>query len=138
MNNREKKFFDTAREVSYLSDYKGTHVGAVVVYKKYIISTGFNSQKTSPRQYRYNLYRGFRNVKGCHHTQHAELAALNHLIGKDIDWANVSIFVYRELKDGTPACSKPCPACDKLIKNLGIKTVYYIDREGNFVKERIL
>ena len=60
------------------------------------------------------------------------------MIGKDINWSNVSIYTYRELKDGTIACSRPCPACMALIKKLGIKTIYYTDECGNFVKEKIL
>ena len=43
-----------------------------------------------------------------------------------------------ELKTGEKACSKPCPACSRLIKNLGIKNVYYIDEDGDFVKERYI
>ena len=66
------------------------------------------------------------------------MSALSHLIGKEIDWKKVSIFTYRELKNGKPACSRPCIACMALIKDLGIKNIYYIDESGNFVKERVL
>lgn len=137
MNNNDLRFFNICKEVSKLSDFKGTHIGAVVVYKKTIISTGFNSCKTSPLQHRYNRYRNF-DVDAAVSKQHAETHALSHLIGKEIDWSKVSIYTYRELKNGKKGCSKPCTACSKLIHDLGIKTIYYINGEGNYIKERIL
>lgn len=139
MNKRESHLFNVAREVSRMSDFHAQHLGAVVVEGKTIISTGFNTQKTNPTQHRYNFYRNFNHPEKSIPKCHAEVSALNHLIGKkDIDWNNVSIYVYREWKDGSPACSRPCVACSKLIKDLGIKNIYFIDEEGNYCKERTL
>lgn len=138
MTNREKRFFNIAREISYLSDFKGPHVGAVVVEKNRILSTGHNSAKTRPLQHRYNIYRKFEDYDNSCAKEHAEIAALSPLIGKEIDWKKVSIFIYRELKNGKAACSKPCAACSKLIKDLEIKNIYYIDEFGNYCKEKIL
>ena len=138
MTNKEKRFFNIAKEVSYLSDYPGARVGAVVIEGKCILSSGHNSKKTRPLQHRYNIYRNFEDYEHSTARQHAEIAALSPLIGKEIEWKRVSIFVYRELKNGKKACSKPCAACEKLIKDLGIKNIYYIDEFGNYVKEKIL
>lgn len=138
MTNREIRFFNIAKEVSYLSDFQGPHIGAVVVEKNRILSTGHNSKKTRPLQHRYNIYRNFENYKSSSPKEHAEISALSPLIGKNIDWKRISIFVYRELKNGKKACSKPCAACEKLIKDLGIKNIYYIDEFGNYVKEKVL
>ena len=138
MNNKDKRFFNIAKEVSKLSDFHGAHIGAVVVEGKHIISSDFNSFKTRPLQFQYNIYRNFKDYPNSQATQHAEIGALSRLIGKDINWSNVSIYTYRELKDGTIACSRPCPACMALINKLGIKTIYYTDECGNFVKEKIL
>ena len=44
---------------------------------------------------------------------------------KDIDFHNLKLFVYRELKDGSIAMARPCPSCMALIKDLGIKKIYY-------------
>ena len=138
MTNREKKIFNIAKEVSSFSNFKGTQIGAVLVVVKTIISTGYNSYKTRPLQHQYNIYRKFEDYRNSIPSQHAEMSALSHLIGKEIDWKKVSIFTYRELKNGEPACSRPCIACMALIKDLGIKNIYYIDESGNFVKERVL
>lgn len=136
MTNRQKRFFNIAREVSLLSDFQKAKVGAVVVEGKRVISTGYNSNKTSPTQYKYNFYRNFHNPSACLSKVHAEIAALSPLINKkDIDWAHTSIYIYRELKDGSPSCARPCAACAKLIRQLGIKNVYYSDWNGNFIKE---
>lgn len=137
MNKREKSMFNIAREMSKLSDFNGPHLGSVVVCGKTIISTGYNSHKTRPLQQKYNIYRHFDNCGKAIPSQHSEIGALSHLIGKEIDWKNVSIFTYRELKNGRRACSRPCPACRKLITDLGIKNIYYIDENGKYVKEKI-
>lgn len=138
MNNKDKYFFNIAKEISKMSDFHGAHVGAVVVDGKTIISSDFNSSKTRPLQYKYNIYRNFSNYKDSISSQHAEIGALSRLIGKEINWSKIVIYTYRELKDGTIGCSRPCMACMTLIKKLGIKTVYYTDELGNFVKERVL
>lgn len=138
MTNREKRIFNIAKEVASFSDFKGPHIGAVVVDGKTIISTGYNSYKTRPLQHRYNIYRNFENYESSIPSQHAEIGALSHLIGKEIDWSNVSIFTYRELKNGKRACSRPCVACMSLIKDLGIKNIYFIDENGNYTKEKTL
>ena len=92
MTNREKRIFNIAKEVASFSDFKGPHIGAVVVVGKTIISTGYNSYKTRPLQHQYNIYRRFENYKNSIPNQHAEMGALSHLIGKEINWKKVSIF----------------------------------------------
>ncbi len=138
MTKREKRIFFIAREISFLSDYNGARVGAVVCEGKRIVSTACNSKKTRPLQKRYNIYRHFDDNRNAIPRQHAEIAALSPLIGKEIDWNKVSIFIYRELRNGIRGCSYPCAACHKLIEDLGIKHIYYIDKNGKFIEERIL
>lgn len=138
MTNRQKRFFNIAKEVSRLSDFTKTRVGAVVVDGNRIISTGHNSNKTSTIQYRYNFYR-FGQSYNYLAKLHAEIAALSPLLNrKDINWNHVSLYVYRELKNGTISCARPCKACLKLIKDLGIRYIYYSDWDGSFVKEEVL
>lgn len=138
MTNREKSMFKIAREISRLSDFNGPHIGAVVCEGKTIISTGHNCQKTSPLQHKYNVYRHFDNYEKSVAKQHAEINALTRLVGKDIDWRNVSIFIYRETKDGQKGCTRPCAACYKIIQDLGIRNLYFINEKGQYVKEKIL
>jgi len=138
MTHREKSFFNIAKQMCRLSNFDRARVGAVVVSGKRILSASCNSTKTRPLQFYYNKYRNFEDYKNSNSCEHAEISALSPLIGKEIAWDKVSIFTFRELKTGEKACSKPCPACSKLIKNLGIKNVYYIDEDGDFVKERYI
>lgn len=138
MTNREKRMFRVAKEISKFSDFDGPHIGAVVCEGKTIISTGYNSHKTRPLQHQYNIYRDFENYENSIPRQHAEVDALSRLIGKEIDWNNVSVFVYREFKNGEPGCCRPCAACSRLIKDLGIRNIYFIDEEGRYCKEKVL
>lgn len=138
MTHKEQRFFNIAKEMSQLSNFSRARVGAVVTSGKRILSASCNSTKTRPLQFYYNKYRNFEDYKNSNSCEHAEISALSPLIGKEIEWDKVSIYTYRELKNGKRGCSKPCPACSKLIKELGIKTVYYIDEDGDFIKERFI
>ena len=44
------KYFDKARDVASISDYKKIHVGCVAVYHGQIIGIGCNRDKTHPYQ----------------------------------------------------------------------------------------
>ena len=138
MTHKEQRFFNIAKEMSQLSNFSRARVGAVVTSGKRILSASCNSTKTRPLQFYYNKYRNFEDYKNSNSCEHAEISALSPLIGKEIEWGKVSIYTYRELKNGKRGCSKPCEACSKLIKELGIKTVYYIDEDGDFIKERFI
>lgn len=135
MTKFDKKFFEVARGVSQLSDFSRTKVGCIVVDGKRILSSGYNSNKTNPTQQRYNHYRNI-DVRFPAKV-HAEVSALNSLIGKkEIDFSRLKVFVYRELKDGTPACARPCVSCIRLIRDLGISKIFYTTRDG-FVEEHL-
>lgn len=138
MNNKQQRFFNIAREVSLLSDFKRARVGAVVVEKNRVVSTGHNSSKTSTLQDKYNRYRDFDDHTVCIPRVHAEIAALRPLLNQNIDWNRTSIYVYRELKNGHVSCARPCAACAALIHDLGIKKIYYTDWEGNYIMEEKL
>ena len=118
-----RAYFKAARAVSELSDFKQYHIGAVAVYKHKIISSGCNSMKTNPTQKRLNAHRFSVDTP---HTIHAEIACLLPLISrKDINFSDVSLYIYREYKNGKPAISRPCPSCMALMRQLGIKKLYY-------------
>ena len=138
LTKKDRTYFNVAKEVSKLSDFPRIKIGACAVYKHKVISTGFNSQRTSPLQKKYNKYRFYEESSKSRHTCHAELSCLKPLIGrKDIDFKHVSIYVYREYQDGTLALSRPCSSCLKLITRLGIRDIYYTNNDG-FSHEKIL
>lgn len=64
------------------------------------------------------------------HMIHAEVSALSHIINNDINWNNVEVYTYRELKNGSIALAKPCKSCMSLIKDLGIRKIHYTTNDG--------
>lgn len=121
-------YFNIAKEVAKLSDFPRIKIGAVAVYKHKVISTGFNTQRTSPLQKKYNIYRFPEDAK---HSCHAELSCLKPLIGrKDIEFSKVTLYVYRAYQNGELAVARPCSSCMKLITDLGIRHIYYTNFGG--------
>jgi deoxycytidylate deaminase len=125
------KYFNIAREVSRLSDFSRVHIGCVVVYKKQILSVGYNQSKTHTLQAIYNKYRDMKSDKPINHLAHAEIIALSHIKYRNIDWGKVKIYTYRDHKTtGELMIAKPCLACMEYIKRLGIRHIYYTDKNA--------
>ena len=56
------------------------------------------------------------------------------------DWNKLkgcSIFVYRTNKNGQLAMAKPCDMCQKLIKYVGIKNMFYTTNDGEIKLEKV-
>ena len=132
----KERYFKFAREASLNASYTGSHrfspmIGAVAVYKGSIAATAYNTNKTSPLQARYNIYR-YKEVNTpskCH----AEVSLIQKLrwkFGDSIDWSKVHVYLYREYKDGTLAPSRPCPACMALLKKKKKKKIFYTTEDG--------
>lgn len=83
---------------------------------------GHNMMRTHPK-----------SPHGCWKFIHAEfMAVLN--AGYDVEGATV--YVYRQLKSGVPALSRPCSHCWRFLTDLGIKKVVY-SIENDFKQEKI-
>ena len=135
LTKKDKAYFGVAKAISKLSDFPKIHVGCCAVYKHKVIGTGYNTNRTSPLQKKYNMYR-FREETPS--TCHAELTCLKPLIGrKDIDFKNVSLYIYREYQNGELAMSRPCASCMKMIEDLGIRNIYYTGT-NSYVSEKIV
>ena len=131
--------FKMARACSLQSDYCGSaRIGCVAVYKGSVLAKGFNSDKTHTIQSRYNVMR-YKDIGNRYLPSkiHGELAVLQKIKYLDIDFSRVHIYVYRELKDGTMAMARPCPACMTAIKEMGIKHIHYTTECG-YAVERII
>lgn len=129
-----RAYYNAAKAVSILSDYPKVNIGAVVVYKHKIISSGYNSMRTHPIQGKLNKFRFDEDAPA---RLHAEVSALLPLINrKDIDFSRVSIYLYREYKNGNLAPSRCCESCISLIRQLGIRNIYYTN-EGSYVHEEL-
>lgn len=131
MTKTERAYFAAAKAVSELSDHKHK-IGATVVLKHRIVSSACNSDcKTHPLQKQYNKYRF---AEDSPHKCHAELSALVPLIRDGVDLSSASIFTYRQHKNGNLACARPCKSCMQLIKDCGIRHIFYTTEDG-FARE---
>ena len=133
------RFFKEAKKESFLSDYDGQHLGAVAVYgDKIILAKAHNSNKTNTTQYFYNRYRIEQksNIMSKPPRSHAEVNLLRKIRFLDIDFSRVSVYIYRELKNGELGMARCCPACMAALKSLGIKKICYTTDDG-YAEERI-
>ena len=126
--------FRAARDCSFKSDYSGgnkAQVGCIAVYKNTILAKGWNSDKTHTDQAKFNVAR-FKNCGNNYlpNKVHAEVAALSKIKFLDIDFSQVHVYVYRELKNGELGLARPCPACQAAIKKLGIRNIHYTTHDG--------
>jgi deoxycytidylate deaminase len=135
MNNREARYFNIAKEVSLTSEFDRVKIGAILVLNKDIVAVSPNLKKSHPLQAKYNLVRWGENrfVDRCRNSTHAEMACI--IKAMDYDLTKAEIYVYR-YKHGKPSLARPCKACLTMIKQVGIKTIYYSTDEG-FAKEEL-
>ena len=133
------RFFKEAKKESLLSDYNGQHMGAVAVYgDKVILAKAHNSNKTNTTQYFYNRYRVEQksNIMSKPPRSHAECNLYRRIRFLDIDFSRVSVYIYRELKNGELGMARCCPACMAALKSLGVKKICYTTDDG-YAEERI-
>lgn len=134
----KKRFFKAAKEESYLSDYDGQHLGAVAVYKdKFILARAHNTAKTNPTQYYYNRYRAKEktNIMIKPARSHAEIEIFRRIRYLNVDFKHVTVYIYRELKNGHMALAKPCLSCERCLRDLGVRVICYSDYDGYVEKK---
>lgn len=133
------KYFEKARQIAMISDFKKVHVGCIAVYKGHIVGIGCNTNKTHPTQKYYNQ---FRKPEGDDISMasvpklHAEINCLNQLRHLNINFSKVKLYIYRIRNDRPYGISRPCPSCMKAIQDFGIRDIYYTTDSG-FSYERI-
>lgn len=109
------------------SRYYPYRVGAVVFKGPRVLSAGHNKYGPCSRihpKYRMNLT-----------TTHAEQDAL---IG--LNWGKIrgsEILVIRCGRDGRLLMARPCKICFNLILHVGVKAIYYSNRNGEIVREKL-
>ena len=111
---------------------------AFLVYKGKILSFGVNSEKTSLYQYRMRKKFNVDDSNFIYDKTHAEIAEIKKINPSFDNWEHVEIFIVSKKKDNTFRLSRPCPICEKTIKDLGIKKVYYTNSYGGITKEIFL
>ena len=136
LSKSHRAYFKTAKVVSEMSEFAQHKIGCIAVYKHKIISSGYNSYVTNPLQKKYNQVRF--TTDDTLHSKHAEVDCLLPLINRrDIDFSRVSLYIYRQHKSGGLGIARPCESCFNLIKDLGIRNIYY-SNEGGFSHEEII
>lgn len=125
ITEKDLHYLNLALTMSEYSDYKRVHIGAVIVKKNSVISTGCNKVKSHPVQREYNdRYLGY-HTKNC---LHAEIDALIKADYRDCRGA--ILYVARRGLDNVIRLSKPCAACFNYAKDLGIKRIIYTIENG--------
>ena len=135
LTKSHRAYFKAAKAIAGLSDFPRVNIGCCAVYKHKIISSGCNSMKTNPTQKRLNVHRFDADTPA---TLHAELSCLLPIINRrDIDFSDVSLYIYREFKSGDLALARPCASCEALIRSLGIRNIYYTGNQS-YISEEII
>ena len=133
------RYFDKAKQIAEISDFKKVHIGCVAIYKGNIVGIGCNTNKTHPVQKYYNQ---FRNPDGEDISMvampklHAEINCLNQLKHMNVNFSKVKLYIYRMRNDRPYGMARPCPSCMAAIRDLGIRDIYYTTNDG-FVHERL-
>jgi deoxycytidylate deaminase len=123
---KHMRFFKVAEAIANTSTYPRVHIGAAIVKRGNVISTGVNMVKSHPFQKKYNELRNF-NVE-IHHNLHAEMAAL--LRAGDENLKGAVVYVYRNDKGNRTAMCRPCPACQAALYDRGVREVRYTTEIG--------
>lgn len=133
LTKKEVHWFNLAREEMLKSTFTRIHIGCIIVKGNKVLARGFNIEKSHPKQK--HLNKRFRKFTTQHAYIHSELNAVLHSQTRDLEGA--TCYIYREDNHGNLACCKPCPACEFLLRQVGIATVYYTDT-NKFIKEDYL
>ena len=110
-----------------LSEHPIYKIGAVIFKGGKIFSSGHNCFRSSNIPDKYKKY---------FHTLHAEQSA----IYSTSNWENLkdtSILVIRVNCSGNLSRSFPCKYCLDTIKLVGIKNIYFSDRDGKIKREKV-
>lgn len=128
LSSSDRRYFNKARNVATISDYRKIHVGCVAVYQGQVIGLGCNCNKTHPTQKYYNKYREY--SEQLLPKLHAEINCINQIRHLNINFSKVKLYIYRIRKDQPFGLSRPCPSCIAAIKDLGIRDIYYTTNDG--------
>lgn len=116
--NRHEKYLELAKRLSKKSNHHRYHHGCIIVNKNTIVGFGYNQLKSHPKSP--NRYKQI----------HAEFHAMLGVSTDDL-FGSV-VYVYRENKSGKIGMSKPCPDCERLLYQSGIKQIFFTTDNGGF------
>lgn len=110
------RYLNLAKRLAQKSNHHSYKLGCVVVNKGKVVGLGYNKLKTHPKSnHEWSMI-------------HAEFDAILGVSASDLH--NAEVLVYREKKNGSVGLAKPCKCCEKMLREAGIKKVYYTNEMG--------
>ena len=129
----DMSYINCAKQISIQTNHKHK-IGCVIVSGHRIIGSGHNSDtKTVPLQ---AMLDSKHFQCECSGKVHAETEALLPFVRHHVSLAGATIYTFRQRKDGTYGCARPCPRCMQVIKMVGIKKLVYTTNDG-IAKEKL-
>ena len=122
-----------ALEEAEKSEYFPYRVGAVIFSKNNILGSGKNDVRTCRAiPTKHKLF------NESLHAEQAAVAAVRRISSNDKVMKGASILVIRQnATTGSLSMGKPCDMCQRMLKKFGIKWMYYSDRKGQIIKEKV-
>lgn len=119
-NGRHKRWLSVAIKMAAKSSYEKYRMAAICVKSGRIIGIGFNKRKD-----------GF--VKDKDYFQRDHHAELDLILSIDKDvLRNSTVYVAGLTRAGSCVwSSKPCPICQNMLRNHGVKAAYFHDANGD-------
>ena len=117
--------FRIARKQAEQSQFKRARVGAVIVKGGRVLSCGFNEIR----------HHKLLSEKPYPESTHAEEAAIVRLLQKrrQHDLVGADIYVCRINRAGESRLARPCSNCERLIRSVGIRNVYWTTNDRCYV-----
>lgn len=123
------RYINITKEISKLSPFRKYKIGCILVYKKQIIATGYNSYKTHPLQKVYDIERYSEECINAH-SLHAEMQALLQIRKLPLDKSKITCYTVRVNRRGEYRNSRPCKSCIKALMDFGIRRLIYSTDDG--------
>lgn len=127
-----QEIFDTLEKIA-LSNPADIKMAASIVRRGKVVSFGMNSRKSHPLQAKYG-----KNEESIF--LHAEISAIKNALREiDVDELSKCDLYILRLKKTKPFAKKwvhglarPCPGCERAIREFDIKRVFYTTDEGTY------
>ena len=124
MNKREK-YKEICKTLAKKSTFYPYRHGAILVRGPKILSTGINQGSFNSLAARFHLV-------PQHASLHAEIACILGIDRSILEKAD--LYVLRLNRSNQIGLSKPCDVCQKALRHVGIRRIFYTDANGNWQK----
>lgn len=128
---RIKKYVEIARALKP-GHQTGQYFHVTIVCKKRkVLAIGINDLHKLNIDHRFGPYTPSRGAAAGSYKSgiHSEVSALIKL-GRE-DCSDLDFYNIRINNLGLPAASKPCHNCQRVLRQVGYKNIYYFDENGN-------